>query len=243
MEKMRPAILTLNAENDGTMVRFSISDCGQGIKAEHLPRIFNPFFTTKGPDKGTGLGLSVCESIVRQHGGEISVESVVGQGTKFSLTLPRPSKSPERKPALSWSPQGTEIRTGAHPIRRVLLADDELVIATLMKETLTQNLGYVVELASNGQEAIERLERKEYDLIISDVRMPVVDGLGLFQWVKDHSPPMAKAFLFITGDAGSRELSLELKRLGAPVLQKPFGIENLLEHCRSLSAAKKENLN
>lgn len=243
MEKQRPAILTLRAINSGTMVRFSIIDCGQGIKAEHLPRIFNPFFTTKGPDKGTGLGLSVCESIVRQHGGEISVESMFGHGTKFSLTLPRPLKSTEPKRNFQSVAQGIEIKNGEGPNRRVLLADDELVIAKLMKETLTHNLGYTVELAANGQEAIERLERKEYDLIISDVRMPVVDGLGLFQWVKDHTPPMTKSFLFITGDAGSRELSLELERLGAPVLQKPFGIENLLEHCRSLSATKKQSLN
>jgi len=243
METQRPASLTLRAINSGTMVRFSVTDCGQGIKAEHLPRIFNPFFTTKGPDKGTGLGLSVCESIIRQHGGEILVESVPGHGTKFSLTLPRPLKSPMPKPDLMRSAHGAETKNDSMPNRRVLLADDELVIAKLLKETLTKNLGYTVELAANGQEAIERLERKEYDLIISDVRMPVVDGLGLFQWVKDNTPPMTKSFLFITGDAGSRELSLELERLGAPVLQKPFGIENLLEHCRSLSATKKQSLN
>lgn len=235
MEKQRPALLTFKATVDGTLVRFSVTDCGHGISPEHLGRIFNPFFTTKGPDKGTGLGLSVCDSIVRQHGGEIHVESVIGQGTTFSFTLPLAlnlAETPAHTEVLPETPATTESTT-----RRVLLADDEEAVAQMVEATLTSLLGYQVERAANGQQAIERLQVHGYDLVISDVRMPLVDGFGVYRWLQENSPTQTKSFLFISGDAGSRELTEQLEKLGAPILRKPFGIANLVEQCRELAEA------
>lgn len=233
MEKKQPATLTLQAQLEGSLVRFSITDCGQGIAPEHLARIFNPFFTTKGPDKGTGLGLSVCDSIVRQHGGEIHVASVMGQGTTFSFTLPLAMELADLN--LLPPQRMTVPLPGESSKHRVLLADDEESVAQMVEATLTSLLGYRVDRAANGHEAIERLQMREYDLVISDVRMPLVDGLGVYRWLEEHSPQQTKSFLFITGDAGSRELNEELERLGAPVLKKPFGITSLVQHCRELT--------
>jgi signal transduction histidine kinase/CheY-like chemotaxis protein len=233
MEKVPSATLTLQARLEGSLVRFSVIDCGHGIAPENLARIFNPFFTTKGPDKGTGLGLSVCDSIIRQHGGEIHVTSTVGRGTAFSFTLPLALEP--MAAALPILPFANSPAMEENPGRRVLLADDEESVTQMVEATLTSLLGYRVDRAANGQEAIERLQVQGYDLIISDVRMPLVDGLGVYRWLKENNPEQTKTFLFITGDAGSRELNEELERLGAPVLKKPFGIAHLVEHCRELT--------
>ncbi|HEY1173076.1 MAG TPA: ATP-binding protein [Verrucomicrobiae bacterium] len=240
MEKQRPAVLTFQAKLEGSLVRFSVNDCGHGIAQEHLARIFDPFFTTKGPDKGTGLGLSVCDSIIRQHGGEIQVASMIGRGTTFSFTLPLALEP--MAAALPLVPFATEQPTEENTVRRVLLADDEESVAQMVEATLTSMLGYNVDRAANGKEAIERLQVRGYDLIISDVRMPLVDGLGIYRWLKENSPSQTKSFLFITGDAGSRELTEELERLGAPVLKKPFGISHLVEHCRELAENGEEEM-
>jgi two-component system NtrC family sensor kinase len=91
-----------------------------------------------------------------------------------------------------------------------------------------------VERAINGVQAIERLQRKEFHLIISDVRMPGMNGFDLFDWVAQNRPHLAAHFLFITGDAGNAELNEKLGKLGAPVLHKPFSPDALMEESRML---------
>jgi len=118
---------------------------------------------------------------------------------------------------------------------RVLIVDDEPVIIGLIQEVLRLQMDCRVDEAHNGNEAIARLGEENYSLIISDVRMPEMDGFGLLEWVKANRPDRAGHFLFVTGDAGSPELNQRVENIGVPVLRKPFNIDALLETCQRLN--------
>lgn len=234
---VRSLRLTVRDEDDMAIVL--VADTGHGIPGEHLSRIFNPFFTTKAPSRGTGLGLCVCLSIVRQHKGEITVDSTVGVGTRFRVRLPL-------VPAGGTSTLGVSSKYGrCAPVSpalpqgrlRVMIVDDEQYITALVQETLRRAMGWHVERAHNGRYAVERLKCEDFDLLISDVRMPEMDGLALYQWVREHRPALASRILFVTGDAGSAELTQALHNLGRPVLYKPFTTHMLIDHCQRLAPA------
>ncbi|MEI8352865.1 MAG: hybrid sensor histidine kinase/response regulator, partial [bacterium] len=231
---VRSLRLTVREEDD--MATVLVSDTGQGIPGEHLNRIFNPFFTTKAPSRGTGLGLCVCLSIVKQHKGEITVGSTVGVGTQFRIRLPL-------LPAEGISALGVSLRQGGcAPVSpaisqgrlRVMIVDDEQYVTALVQETLRRAMGWSVERAHNGRYAVERLKCEDFDMLISDVRMPEMDGLALYQWVREHRPALASRMLFVTGDAGSAELTQSLHNLGRPVLYKPFTTQTLIDHCQRI---------
>jgi signal transduction histidine kinase/FixJ family two-component response regulator len=224
--------MNLQVVPSGKHFHLLLSDTGCGIKPEHLERIFDPFFTTKSPDRGSGLGLSVCYSIVKQHYGEISVESVLGEGTTFKITLPCgevPALPPIPQPLSQLLSHGTN---GSLNSSRVLIADDEEFVAGLVQQALKMKLGCQIDKALDGHEAIEHIRQNSYDVIISDVRMPVLDGFGLLDWIGIHRPALVPRFMFITGDAGSVELNEKLDSCGVTVLRKPFDVETLVEICR-----------
>jgi two-component system NtrC family sensor kinase len=206
-----------------------VSDTGHGIKPEHIARIFDPFFTTKSPDRGTGLGLSVCFSVIKQHNGEISVVESSAKGSTFKVTLPRGEGATETKAIRRTAPSGAD---QLFQSRRVLIADDEEFVSALVQEALRVKLGCQVDKAMDGNKAIEQICKTDYDLIISDVRMPTLDGFGLLEWLKAHRPGLVPRFIFITGDAGSAELNQRLETSELTVLRKPFDIETLLQVCR-----------
>jgi signal transduction histidine kinase len=226
------ASLEVRVATEGRFSRVTVSDNGVGIPPENLGRIFDPFFTTKGPDRGTGLGLSVCFSIVRQHGGEISVESAPGAGASFTVSLPADA------PALQalFLPEATEPETGARAEtaprgQRVLVVDDELVVRRLIQEVLVAQFGCEIDAVQSGLEALECLARTPYTLVISDIRMPDMNGTELFLWLREAQPAMARRFIFVTGHAGDQALEGEIAQWGAPVLAKPFTLAKLAEAC------------
>lgn len=154
----------------GRYVLLSVSDSGCGIGKDILPRIFDPYFTTKGVGKGTGLGLAVVHGIVKDHHGRIAVYSELGQGTTFHVYLPvieteAAVKSDEVVPAA----------TKAH--ERVMVVDDESVIRELANQFLSQ-AGYQVDIFANGQEAWQALSQTPdyWDLLITDQTMPEMTG-------------------------------------------------------------------
>jgi two-component system NtrC family sensor kinase len=221
--------LSLRVVPSGKHVHLLVADTGHGIKPEHVGRIFDPFFTTKSQDRGTGLGLSVCYSVVRQHNGEIIVAETSSQGSTFKVTLPCgdvPS-APARSRRLLPAGADHSFRS-----RRVLIADDEEFVAGLVQETLRLKLGCQIDKALDGSQAIEKICKTKYDLIISDVRMPTLDGFGLLDWLKTHQPALVSRFIFITGDAGSVELQQRLEMSELTVLHKPFDIETMLRVCQ-----------
>ncbi|MFZ7110148.1 MAG: ATP-binding protein [Desulfatiglandales bacterium] len=157
----------------GPHILLSVIDSGCGMAPEILPRIFDPYFTTKEKGKGTGLGLSVVDGIIRKHGGGIVVESEPGKGSSFHIYLPRlqhePVQSAEKE--LEILPTGGE---------RILLVDDEAALVDITGRNL-KNLGYDVKVRTSSVEALElfRNQPDRFDLIITDQSMPNMTGSDL----------------------------------------------------------------
>ncbi len=217
------------SEEDGraTLV---VADNGVGIPPENIERIFDPFFTTKGPERGTGLGLSVCYSIVQQHGGEIGVASQPGEGAQFTVSLPTEVAGPVVLDAPRPIARGP-LATTKPPAARVLVVEDELHVRRLIQEVLWTRFGCEVDTAVHGIDAFERLAVERYALVISDIRMPTMNGTELYLWLREAQPLLARRFIFVTGFPGDNHLEQELANWDVPVLTKPFTVSRLCELC------------
>jgi len=157
----------------GKYSQLSISDNGQGIPPELMNKIFEPYFTTKKQGKGTGLGLAVVYGIVKEHGGEIIVDSEPGKGTTFNIFLPIIEK--ESIAMVEPAKKAEVLPTGDERI--LLVDDDEEPIARLEYQMLSR-LGYKVTFHVNSQEALEAFKDNphDFDLIITDMTMPNLTG-------------------------------------------------------------------
>lgn len=207
--------LTFRAERAGEgRVRVLVHDNGPGVPPAIRTRIFDPFFTSKPTGMGTGIGLSVCLGIVAAHGG--SLELLDGEpGATFALTLP---EAPAELPAATPPPVALEAKPDG---RSILIVDDEVEIAAMLEEIL-RPLATRVDVASSGLAALDRIGERSYDLIVSDVRMPELDGPALFRRLKEAGGGLERRMLFVTGDTLHQGLELFLRSTGAPVLEKPF---------------------
>jgi CheY-like chemotaxis protein len=231
----------MNAEHNGgtltlrTLVRpdrrvcIEVGDDGPGIPAEVLPKIFDPFFSTKKQGRGTGLGLSVSFGIVRDHGGELLVDSRTGSGTTFSVVFPvYVAQEASAQKELSASPQidGKEI----------LVVDDEEMIVELYLQLL-QALGHSIDTASTGVEALRKIEERDYDLVITDIKMPRMSGIQLYEKTMEIKPAMRRRFIFITGDMNSLTSKQFSTVTDNPCLLKPVNIEKIEATIREVLAA------
>ena len=154
--------LTLGTRHDRERghIRLEVGDTGPGIPREIQARIFEPFFTTKPSGEGTGLGLSLCQSIIKEHGGTLTVESEPGRGATFRIELPVVA------PPAAATKSAPEETLPAPTPRAILVVDDEAEIAALLAEML-EGAGHRVEIAADGAVALEMLERRGYDLILT----------------------------------------------------------------------------
>jgi len=165
----------------GAHVMLSVSDTGCGIEPSAIPKIFEPYFTTKQKGKGTGLGLAVVHGIVQKHGGAIRVYSEPGQGTTFHVYLPAVAEAcPRKDQAPLPIPTGSET---------ILLVDDEQALVDMASEMLAQ-LGYKVVTRSSGVEALALFEAKPgtFDLVITDMTMPKLTGEQFASHIKAIRP-------------------------------------------------------
>ncbi|MCU1286540.1 MAG: response receiver sensor histidine kinase response regulator [Acidobacteriales bacterium] len=209
----------------GSYVVLSVADNGAGMNATTQSRIFEPFFTTKGIGEGTGLGLATVYGIVQQSGGYIAVESQLGNGTKFSIYLPRteePLQPADEVPELS-------LETGS---KTVLLVEDEKDLLRSLSDLLKAH-GYSVIGAMNGNEAKMLLQQhgKDIDVLITDVVMPGMGGDELAEHVRATQPEVK--ILFISG--GTLRLVSEVKLpSNTKLLHKPFSGRALIENLQAL---------
>jgi PAS domain S-box-containing protein len=212
-----PRRLTLRSRTDpgGERVAFSVADTGSGIPRSILSRIFEPFFTTKPPGQGSGLGLALCQRIVQAHGGAIAVDTAPGRGAVFTVELPV-----QTLPVADSGPATSEMPPPV-PGRTILVTEDEPDLARILTKILEAE-GHRVETAPNGVQALARLGQRTFDLIVSDIRMPELDGPGLYGEVSRRYPDLLSRFVFLTGDILSPETSEFLARTGSARLAKPF---------------------
>jgi signal transduction histidine kinase len=208
------------AMHDERTACVEVVDTGPGIPAEIVSRIFEPFFTTKPPGEGTGLGLSLCRGIVESHGGTMRLHTDVGRGTVFRIELPI-TRGPVATAAV---PEEAPTRPGVGT--RLLVVDDETALGAMIAEMLTTQ-GHRVDVVTDGQQALEKLAACRYDVVLSDLRMPGLDGPGLYAEVQKRHPGQERRFVFITGDTFTGGTAEFLERSGVPSLAKPFTLEEI----------------
>ncbi len=196
----------------GRYVRLEAIDTGAGMDDETKSRAFEPFFTTKPIGKGTGLGLSVAYGIIRQSGGHIQIGSAPGAGTTVTLLIPEvPSRATRRLSNPGREPR--ELPAGA----KVLAVDDDPAVLAILARML-KSFGFEVTTAKNGQEAIAELELRGFDLVVTDVAMPEMDGVAVARVAARRGDVPV---LFVTG-CSPEELVRRGVGSGAAVMQKPF---------------------
>jgi CheY-like chemotaxis protein/two-component sensor histidine kinase len=205
----------------GTYVVLSVNDTGTGMSPETLKHIYDPFFTTKPGGKGSGLGLSTVKSIVKNHGGFVHVYSEMGKGTTFRAYFPATAS------VAAEQVSGPQVSIPRGNGERILVVDDEAAILRVTKTMLERN-GYAVETANDGAEGIATFvkHRNDIRLVITDVMMPVMDGLAMVQaLLKLKSDIKVLAVSGLIESHKAAELSSVIK---ADILQKPFTSEELL---------------
>jgi two-component system NtrC family sensor kinase len=214
-----PRQLTITTQCDAvhSRVLLHVADTGPGIPPTLQARIFEPFFTTRPPGVGTGLGLPLCRGIVEEHGGTLRVTSRPGQGATFHVELPV-GTVPAATPGQSDAASGPAVRSCT-----ILLVEDEPGIARGLARLLRRD-GHTVDLAANGRLALARLQERAYDLLLSDVRMPELDGPGLYRLLAQQQPYLCQRVIFLTGDTLAPETRSFLEQSGARCLEKPFTV-------------------
>ena len=211
----------------GPFVELRVRDNGVGIPPDVQARIFEPFFTTKPKGAGTGLGLSMVYGFVRQSGGAITVESAIGQGTTFSLLLPRTERKAPKPPEVKRHAPHTERGSGT-----VLIAEDERALRRLSATVLGQ-AGFDTLEAVDGQQALDlfTVDAGKIVMVVTDVVMPRMGGIELAERLRQSHPNLP--ILFVTGYVEQSD-ALQESAAGTPVLLKPFSPEALL---RAVSSA------
>jgi PAS domain S-box-containing protein len=209
----------------GPYVRIDVTDTGVGIDETIRGKIFDPFFTTKEKGKGTGLGLATVYGIVKNHGGILDVDSILGVGTTFSVYLPTTLKG-----APAGKPEAPAARGG---METIMIVDDEETIRMLVKDIL-QDKGYQVMCAEDGMKAVSmyRENRHRIDLVILDMSMPGLTGKETFEKLKELNPDV-KAILS-TGYSRD-ERAREMLALGVRgFVQKPYRISHFAATVRKV---------
>jgi signal transduction histidine kinase/ActR/RegA family two-component response regulator len=221
-EAKRPGVVKLRTQRlSADRMALEVEDNGCGMDATVLRRAFDPFFTTKGVGKGTGLGLSLSYGIVREHGGALTATSRVDEGSTFRIELP-----------IVAVPSGIAalVKEQVQPLpvvrARVLAVDDEPIVLELLTQFL-RNDGHEVAVAGSVDEAMALAGRSDFDVVISDWRMPGPGGEQLYQRLCAHRADYRGRVVFMTGDALSRDVVRLAQQYGNSVLDKPFTLDSI----------------
>jgi len=233
--------ITVTCEVNAARMRLSIADDGIGVDDDAAHHIFEPFFTTKESDRGCGLGLSISRGICGEMGGSLTFRNLE-QGAEFTIDLPLltaaeaetlPPAEPEPAPELDDEDEDED--PGFE--RRILLVDDEALSVMMVSEYLERQ-GYVVDTAYDGLEALSKCETHVYHAVITDIRMPRMDGHELIARLEDLQP--GTPVIVVTGHLRDTPAS-ELGANVVAMLSKPFQLQALRDHLHSLEHPAEPN--
>jgi CheY-like chemotaxis protein len=211
--------VTTRTGRNGQVV-IEVADNGAGIAKEHIDRIFDPFFTTKPIGVGTGLGLSICQRIVTQLGGTIEVHSEVGKGSLFRVRLLASHQDQAETEAPS-TPPAPAARA------RVIVVDDEPALGRTLIRALEDT--HDIEATTSAKELLARIAAGErFDVIISDLMMPEMTGIELYEHLEKAAPEQARRVVFLTGGAFTQSAREFLANVQNPSLEKPLLLKDLL---------------
>lgn len=221
--KAAPGTIKIIAKSEGGKAKIIVQDNGRGMTDAVLSKCADPFFTTKQDRNGTGLGLAMVQSFANDNAGDLLLQSTEGEGTTVTIVLPLAAapKTDSGQPEARKTP----IKVGA----KVLVVDDQLLLATMTKEIIEEQ-GYAVEMVYSAEAALQRLETgTQFDLLVTDIKMPGMNGLELAQRVHRQTP--GTEIIYVTGYPG--KTAYNSKDLLGPVLRKPVAPQVLLEAVES----------
>ena len=221
----RGALRVSIAHADGK-IAFVFADDGPGISAENISKIFDPFFTTKRPGGGTGLGLAICTAIIKEHGGSIEVQSILGKGAEFRVCLPEYAEEFSAPPLAVRPAVAAPTGSGALRGHSVYVVDDEESIREIVQEGLSAR-GMTVEGASSSEEALSHLAAHTYDFVLCDFNLPGMNGEEFFKRIQPQPGSSVPKFVFMSGALLDSATLAHFTEKGASVLQKPFHIAAL----------------
>jgi PAS domain S-box-containing protein len=241
----------LRDDHGARRVVLRVRDTGSGIPPEHLGRLFEPFFTTKPEGQGTGLGLSMCQRIVQGLGGTISVDSTVGVGSEFAVSLDpasppseaqaqaqveagqAPASSPPPASAKGASSDDASVRSRA----RVLVVDDEPKLLAVLSALLSEHFDVVGR--DRARAALELLRADPaFDALLCDLSMSEMTGAQLFDAIATERPGLERRMIFMTGGALALGAESLVARAGRPCLEKPFEPEEMLAALREVISTR-----
>ena len=205
---------------EGERVIVEVSDTGGGIPPAIIGRIFDAFFTTKGVGVGTGLGLAICQRIVTDMAGELTVESEMGKGTTFRVSLPV-ARSEERVVAPPAEPAQVIVRRG-----RILVVDDEQLVINVVRRILNKDHD-VVAMVSAREALALCAAGEQFDLILCDLMMPDMTGMDMHAELSRLAPEQANRMIFVTGGAFTAKARKFLSETPKEHIEKPFDPGNL----------------
>jgi len=216
----------IQTEIRGESIVITLSDTGKGMSPETKQRIFEPFFTTKGT-RGSGLGLSICYGIITRHKGEITIDSIEGEGSTFIITLPFVRAAEEKR-------EPSKAANFVTPAE-ALVIDDEKVMCNLLCDIL-KNSGCSVDTAQKGIDGLRLFSCKTYDIVFSDLGMKDMSGWEVAKHIKDHSPDTP--FVLVTG-WGKQLSDDDIRKKGVDfVISKPFKIQAIRDIVNRAMAEK-----
>ncbi len=212
-------VITITTEVINNEVKFIYTDNAGGIPEKILDRVFDPFFTTKEAGRGTGLGLSISRNIIEKHRGSFYLESTEGEGSKFTIILPRDKKEEQDNSEVK---QNLPTKKPAHDTKqkpRVLIIDDEEDLRGLLEELLEDY--FQIQAMGNESDAFSIIEQGNIDLILTDLMMPDISGLDILFHTQKHSPQIP--VIIMTGcDPDDKELQNALEHGAKGYISKPF---------------------
>lgn len=226
--RTRPGQVRLTTKRINGMIRILVEDNGPGVPRDLESKIFEPFFTTKEVGQGTGLGLSIAHSIVSEHNGRIFCQTSSLGGACFVIDLPVAEAAAPKGPMPDHP--GTEFSKRDALVfgrrARVLVLDDEQTLGEMVAQILS-HLGHDCLLCHAPAEALEHVRKRDFDVILSDYRMPVMDGRQFYHRVTELKPWLAPRIVFLTGDVVNDETQKFLSSVGNAYVTKPFNLRSV----------------